>query len=78
MAEGTSGDELTLPELAGREKLCIDDYNYLLFSNYYLSVICSQQDSVQAPSHCAYIFCSQTMPELVGREKLMMIIYYYY
>ena len=31
MAEGTSGDELTLPELAGREKLRIDDYN-LLFS----------------------------------------------
>ena len=28
LAEGTSGDELTLPELAGREKLfCIDDYN---------------------------------------------------
>ena len=33
MAEGTSGDELTLPELAGREKLRIDDYN-LLLSNY--------------------------------------------
>ena len=74
MAEGTSGDELTLPKLAGRTKLHIDDYN-LLLSNYYLSVICSQQDSVQASSHCAYIFCSQTMPELGDREKLMMIIY---
>ena len=29
LAEGTSGDELTLPELAGKEKLCIDDYNLL-------------------------------------------------
>ena len=63
MAEGTSGDELTLPKLAGGEKLCIDDYN-LLFSNYYLSVRVRvrQQDSVQAPSHRAYNFCSQTMP----------------
>ena len=76
MAEGASGDELTLPQLAGREKLHIEDYN-LLFSHYYLSVICSQQDSVQAPSHCAYNFCSQTTPELAGREKLMTITYYH-
>ena len=30
-----------------------------------------------APSHCAYTFGSQMMPELVGTEKLMMIINYY-
>ena len=39
-------------------------------SNCYGSVICSQQDSAQAPSHCAYNLCSQTMPELAGTEKI--------
>ena len=61
LAEGTSGDELTLPELAGREKLLCIDYNVWFSNNcYHLSVICSQQDLLQAPSHCAYIFSSQT------------------
>lgn len=77
LADRTSVDELTLPEL-GKIIICIDDYNLWFSNNYYhLSVICSQQDLLQAPSHCAYIFCSKTMPEIVGREKLMMIIYYY-
>ena len=33
LAEGTSAEELTLPKLAGREKLPIDDYNLLLTNN---------------------------------------------
>jgi len=54
--------------------------NYVLmfiiyyFSNCYLSVIYSQQDSVQAPSSCAYIFCSQTMPEPRLNLNLLLLL----